>query len=69
MCVSISPEEVGTLLIKMAEVTLIDFSYLSRLALSSFTEVGPQFSNKDSRLGTVIEKLKLSTCNIQDQLV
>ena len=46
----------------MAEVTLIDFSYLNRLALSTFTEVGPQFSNQDSRLGPVIEKAKkLST--------
>ena len=32
----------------MAEVTLIDFSYLNRLALPTFTEVGPQFSNQDS---------------------
>ena len=42
----LAPEEVGhgwTLLIKMAEVTLIDFSYLNRLALSTFTEVGPSF--------------------------
>ena len=46
----------------MAEVTLIDFSYLSRLALSTFTKVGPQFSNQDSRLGPVIENAKkLST--------
>ena len=42
----------------MAEATLIDFSYLNRLALSTFTEVGPQFSNQDSRLGPVIEKSK-----------
>ena len=51
--------EVGhgwTLLNEMAEVSLIDFSYLNRLALSTFTEVGPQFSNQDSRLGPVIEK-------------
>ena len=40
---------------KMAEVTLINFSYLNRLALLTFTEVGPQFSNQDSRLGQVIE--------------
>ena len=56
-----SSEEVGhgrTLLIKMAEVTLIDFLYLNRLALSTFIEVGPQFSNQDSRLGPVIEKAK-----------
>ena len=46
----------------MAEVTLIDFSYLNRLVRSTFTEVGPQFSNQDSRLGQVIEKAKkLST--------
>ena len=46
----------------MAEVTLIDFLYLNRLALSTFTEVGPQFSNQDSGLGPVIEKAKkLST--------
>ena len=47
----------------MAEVTLIDFSYLNRPALSTFTEVGPTFSNQDSRLGQlVIEKAKkLST--------
>ena len=46
----------------MAEVALIDFSYLNRLAFSTFTEVGPQFSNQDSRLGPVIEKAKkLST--------
>ena len=46
----------------MAEVTLIDFSYLNRLALSTFTEGGSQFSNQDSRLGQVIEKAKkLST--------
>ena len=46
----------------MVEVTLIDFSYLNRLALSTFTEVGPQFSNQDSRLGSVIEAAKkLST--------
>ena len=48
-----------TLLIKMAEATLTThFSYLNRLALSTFTEVGPQFSNQDSRLGSVIEKAK-----------
>ena len=44
-----SAEEVGhgwTLLIKMAEVTLIDFSYLNRLALSTFTEGGPSFQIK-----------------------
>ena len=29
--------------IKMAEVTLIDFSYLDRLALSTFTEGDPSF--------------------------
>ena len=46
----------------MAEVTLIDLSYLTRLALFTFTEVGPQFSNQDSSLGSVIEKTKkLST--------
>ena len=39
----------------MAEVTLIDFSYLNRLALSTSTEVGPVFK---SRLGPVIEKAK-----------
>ena len=56
--------------LKMAEVTLIDFSYINRLALSTFTEVGPQFSNQDSRLGPVIEKLRrFLPCNIQDQLV
>ena len=27
----------------MAEVTVIDFSYLNRLALLTFTEVRPQF--------------------------
>ena len=42
----------------MAEVTLIDFSYLNRLALSTFTEEGAQFSNQDSRLGPVIEEAK-----------
>ena len=42
----------------MAEVTLIDFSYLNTLALSTFTGVGPQFSNQDSRLGPVVEKAK-----------
>ena len=55
------PEEVGhgcTLLIKMAEVTLIDLSYLNRLAFSTFAEVGPQFANQDSRLGPVREKAK-----------
>ena len=37
---------------------LIDFLYL----ISTFTEVGPQFSNQDSRLGPVIEEAKkLST--------
>ena len=46
----------------MAEVIQIDFSYLNRLALSTFTEVGPQFSNQDSRLQPVIEKAEeLST--------
>ena len=48
----------------LAEVTLIDFSYLNRLVLSTFTEVGPQFSNQDTRLELVIEKVtckKLST--------
>ena len=45
---------------------LIDFSYLNRLAFSTFTEVGPKSSNQDSRLGPVIEKAtKLS---IQDQI-
>ena len=55
------PEDVGhgwVLLIKMAKVTLIDFSHVNRL-LSTFTEVGPQFSNQDSRLGPVIEKLSI----------
>ena len=47
-----------TLLIKMAEVTLIDFSYLDRLALSTCTGVGAQFSNQDSRLEPVKEKAK-----------
>ena len=42
----------------MAEVILVDFSYLNRLALLTFTEVGPQFSNQDSRLGPVIENAK-----------
>ena len=40
--------EVGhgwTLQIKMAAVTLIDFSYLNRLALLTFTEVGPGFKS------------------------
>ena len=32
--------------LKMAEVTLIDFSYLNRLALSTFTEVGSSFQIK-----------------------
>ena len=46
----------------MAEITLIDFSCLNRLALSNFTEVGPHFSNQDSRPGSGIEKAKkLST--------
>ena len=46
---------------------LINFSYLDRLAFSTFTEVGPKSSNQDSRLGPVIEKAtKLS---IQDQIV
>ena len=49
----------------MAEVTLIDFSYLNRLALLTFTEVGPSFQNQDSRLGPVIEKAKsFLSCNI-----
>ena len=43
-------------MVELYEVTLIDFSYLNRQALSTFTEVGPQFSNQDSRLGPVIEK-------------
>ena len=37
----------------MAEVTLIDFSSLNRLTLSTFTEGGPMFSNQDSRLDPV----------------
>ena len=46
----------------VAEVTLIDFSYLNRLALSTFTEVGPNFQIKIPRLEPVIEKAKkLST--------
>ena len=46
----------------MAEVSLIDFSFLNGLTLSTFTEGGPQFSNQDSRLGPIIEKAKkLST--------
>ena len=48
----------GTLLIKMAKVPLNDFLYLNRLALSSFTEVGSQFSDQDSRLRPVVEKAK-----------
>ena len=57
------PEEVGHTWLNFTNyngwVTLIDFSYLSRLALSTFTEVaGPQFSNQDSRPGPVIEKAK-----------
>ena len=50
----------------MVEVTLIDFSYLNRLAPLTFIEVGPQFSNQDSSLGPVIEKSKkLSTLQYQ----
>ena len=30
----------------MAEITLIDFLYLNRLDLSTFTEVGPSFQIK-----------------------
>ena len=57
------------LLIKMAEVTLINFLYLNRLALSTCYWGGtPVF--KYSRLGPVIEKLKtFLSCNIQIQLV
>ena len=40
----------------MAEVILIDFSYLNRLALSTFTEAGPRSSNQNSGLDPVIEK-------------
>ena len=55
---------------KMAEVSLIDFSYLNRPALSTFTKLGFQFSNQDSGLGPVIEKAKkLSTLQYLDQLV
>ena len=50
----------------MAEVTLIDISYQPAIALSTFTEVEPQFSNLDSRLGPVIEKAKkLSTSTLR----
>ena len=70
--VALFPEEVGhgwTLLIKMAEVTLIDFSYLNRLAVWVYWG-GPLFSNQDSRLGPIIEKAKsFLPCNIQDQLL
>ena len=38
---------------KMAEVT---HYYLNRLALLTFTEVGPQFANQDSRLGPVMHR-------------
>ena len=51
---SFSPQEVGhgwPLLIKMAEVTPIDFSYLNRLALSTFSEVGFGFQIKIQGLG------------------
>ena len=48
----------------MAEVTLIDFPYLNRLALSTCTEVGSQFSNQDSRLGPVMEKELLKAFNL-----
>ena len=37
----------------MAEVTLIDFSYLNRLALSTFTEGGPSFQIKIQKLSTL----------------
>ena len=43
------PEEVGhdwTLLIKIAEITPIDFSYLNSLALSTFTEIGSTYQIK-----------------------
>ena len=46
---SFPAEEVGhdwTLIIKMAEATLIDFSYLNRLTLSTFTEGAPSFQIK-----------------------
>ena len=44
---------------KMAEVTLIDFSYLNILVLSTFTEGGPQFSNQESGWAyAVTEKAK-----------
>ena len=39
------------LLIKMAEVTLIDFLYLNRPALSTFTEGGPHFQIKIQEWG------------------
>ena len=63
-------KEVGnglTLLIKMAEVTLIDFSYLNRLALSTFTEGDPSFKSR-FKAGASHRKSFLPY-NIQDQLV
>ena len=53
-----------TLLIKMVEVTLIDFSYLNRLVLLTFTELGPQFSNQDfTDLSFVPQEHTLSSRN------
>ena len=44
----------------MVEITLIDFSYLNRLALSTFTKVTPVFKSRFK--GRDIEKAKkLST--------
>ena len=44
--------------LKWVRSSLIDFFVSQQLALSTFTERGPQFSNKDSRPGPVIEKAK-----------
>ena len=52
------PEEVGHSWPLQAGSSLIDFSYLNRLTLRTFTERGPQFLNQDSRLGPDIEKAK-----------
>ena len=49
-----------TLLIKMAEVTLIAYSYLNRLSLSTSTEVGPSFQIKIQGWGQSEKAQKLS---------
>ena len=53
----------------MAEVTLIDFSYLNGLALTTFTEAGPSFFKSRFKVEASHKKKFKKLSTLQDQLV